>query len=323
MNTLCPNVINCPGTDNPFANLSSEAVDAVYWKSFVWGGGGGGGGAGGAGPIGIGDTPPLGYTTFGALACATVFNSTISQEDANEQAAIAALNCMLGGWTDPGGGHPTAFFNSPQSCHVHCPDGNPFTYTVGAGRFAGASQAQANQAAYSFACQNANSHRLCLSSITPAICLDVNDTETIYATVTIPAGSTIFWDIVAGSIPPGMTFNGGFTSVNYCTISGTPTAIGTYDFSVRCTAQNGDYMVKPYTLIVAGITNTLPLADGTVNVAYTAVQLTSLGFASPIYIVSNGALPAGMNLTAAGLLDGTPTGAGTFDFTVQIEEGVP
>lgn len=311
MNLLCPIAINCPGTDNPFANLSSELPDAAYWKRMYF----------------FDDNPPIGVT-YSKIACAVVYNSDISQQDADEQAAIAALLCVVDTWEPPGGGGGgtgggggggmTTYFNAPQSCSVPCPDGSLFTYTVGYGRYAGLTQAQANQAALSVACNLARQNKLCLSALPATICLNTTNTLTIMATASLNGG-TLLWQVVAGSIPTGMTFNGGYLASTQVTITGTPTTTGTYHFSVSCVASNGDYMVRAYTLVVAGITNTLPLADGIAGTAYTPVQLTTSGFTSPVFIVGAGALPDGMNLTSAGLLDGTPTVPGTYDFTIQID----
>lgn len=52
---------------------------------------------------------------------------------------------------------------------------------------------------------------------------------------TVPGGNaTVDWSISAGSLPPGLSL-GGTTGV----ISGTPTAPGTYNFTVR-TADPGE-----------------------------------------------------------------------------------
>ena len=57
------------------------------------------------------------------------------------------------------------------------------------------------------------------------------------------------------------------------------------------------------------------LPPGTSGVAYVAVQIEATG--ATAYSVEGGALPGGMNLSAAGLLDGTPGAAGPFNFIVR------
>ncbi len=61
--------------------------------------------------------------------------------------------------------------------------------------------------------------------------------------------------------------------------------------------------------------STLP--NGTVGVAYTQTLLGSGGTAPYSFGVTAGALPAGLTLTAAGVLTGTPTTSGTSTFTVR------
>lgn len=64
------------------------------------------------------------------------------------------------------------------------------------------------------------------------------------------------------------------------------------------------------------VTSSSP-ANGIQGTAYTAHQFTS----SPgggVWSVSNGTLPAGMNLSSGGLLSGAPTADGSYTFTVQV-----
>jgi hypothetical protein len=236
MNIPCPNRITCPGTDNPFANLSSEAPDAITFKKVHF----------------FFDFPPIG-TTYTKLACAAVYNSTISQADADAQAAIAAELCVHDTWIPPGGGdNPppvVTYFNTAQSCTVACPDGNLFTYTVPAGTYAALSQAEANQAAHTAACQLAEDHKLCLSDLPDSIPINIAATLTIDATAVLNGG-TLLWELISGAVPTGMVFNGGDLASTQVTITGTPTVDGSFTFQVKCTANNGDYMVKNYTIIV-------------------------------------------------------------------------
>jgi Putative Ig domain len=63
---------------------------------------------------------------------------------------------------------------------------------------------------------------------------------------------------------------------------------------------------------------TATLADGTVGQAYTTALLASGGIGSQHWLLASGALPAGVILDGSGRIDGVPTGAGTFAFTVQV-----
>lgn len=66
---------------------------------------------------------------------------------------------------------------------------------------------------------------------------------------------------------------------------------------------------------------TSSLADATVGAPYTASLSASGGSATGYsWKVSSGSLPAGLSLTASGTIDGTPSAAGTSDFTVQVTD---
>lgn len=62
-------------------------------------------------------------------------------------------------------------------------------------------------------------------------------------------------------------------------------------------------------------------AAGTVGTAYNHT-FTASGNPAPTFAVTAGALPGGLNLASGGLLDGTPTANGTFNFTVTASNGV-
>ena len=129
--------------------------------------------------------------------------------------------------------------------------------------------------------------------------------------------------VFAGTVPTGMTFasNG--------TLSGTPTAGGTFNFSVVArdttagggapygVAGNFNFVVSAPTLALAPAT----LPDGTAGTAYSATISASGGVSPYTYTVTAGALPAGLTLDAAtGALSGTPTTSGTANFTVTATD---
>ncbi|WP_200961252.1 S-layer family protein [Phycicoccus sp. Soil802] len=60
---------------------------------------------------------------------------------------------------------------------------------------------------------------------------------------------------------------------------------------------------------------------GTVGEAYSST-FTASGYPDPTFTVSSGTLPAGLTLTSAGVLSGTPTSAGTSTFTVTASNGL-
>ena len=69
------------------------------------------------------------------------------------------------------------------------------------------------------------------------------------------------------------------------------------------------------------ITNLSPLTTGDVGVSYSQTLIAVNGMPPYSWSVAGGALPGGLSLSSAGLISGTPTAAGTFNFTAQVTDG--
>jgi uncharacterized protein (TIGR03437 family) len=129
------------------------------------------------------------------------------------------------------------------------------------------------------------------------------------------------WTVTAGTLPAGLTLNSS-TGV----ISGTPTTLGTTNFTIQIadSSQPPSTVSKAFTLAVSGpltiTTTTIP--SGTVNVAYPGTTLQAVGGTFPYtWAIVSGALPAGLSLnTVAGVITGTPTAAGPFSFTAAVSD---
>jgi hypothetical protein len=143
-----------------------------------------------------------------------------------------------------------------------------------------------------------------------------------YSVTLEPSDSNILEWSVSGTLPPGLSFSGGFS--NTATISGTPSAAGSYtftatasDLSKKRTASN------QYTLVVASTlaASSGRLATGEVGVSY-ARSLAASGGAAPFHwTVTAGVLPAGLTLDAAtGAIHGTPRAAGSFRITFSVAD---
>ncbi len=141
-------------------------------------------------------------------------------------------------------------------------------------------------------------------------------------TITASGGTAPYtYTITAGALPSGLTLSSAGV------LSGTPTAGGSFAFTVRATdasAAPGPYNGSlAYTLTIAAPTITLTpttLPAGTVASAYSQAITASGGTAPYTYAVTAGALPTGLTLSAAGVLSGTATASGTFNFTVTATD---
>ncbi|MFN4095165.1 MAG: putative Ig domain-containing protein [Sphingomonas sp.] len=124
--------------------------------------------------------------------------------------------------------------------------------------------------------------------------------------------------VTAGALPPGLALSSGGA------IAGTPTAGGTYNFTLTATDANAQTGSRAYALTIGAAAVTLPpttLAGGQVGFAYNAPLNPASGGTAPYnYAFTSGALPGGLTLSAGGTLSGTPTTFGTFNFAVTATD---
>jgi hypothetical protein len=167
--------------------------------------------------------------------------------------------------------------------------------------------------------------RRALEITTPAP-LPPGTTQQPYAlTFQAVGGSGVFsaWTVAAGTPPNGLAL--GATNGQ---LAGTPTAAGTSNFSIRVTDSEGSAAVAAYAITVATqpppvITTPSPLPGATVGAAY-SVTLQAAGGSGGFtgWGVVLGSLPDGLSLgSTTGTISGTPTLAGSHEFTVQVADG--
>ena len=146
----------------------------------------------------------------------------------------------------------------------------------------------------------------------------------VYSTQLQSAGGTgtRSWALASGSTLPA-----GLALAPTGLISGTPTTAGTFSFSLIL--QDGSSppqtVSRRYSLTVAArlaITTTSPLTNGKVGDVYATVTLATTGQTGALTWSLNpgSALPAGLTLSAAGQIAGTPTAAGLFTFTIRVQD---
>jgi trimeric autotransporter adhesin len=138
----------------------------------------------------------------------------------------------------------------------------------------------------------------------------------------------IRWSLVSGTVPDGLRFAGNDLRLTQTTaVTGVATRVETTTFTVRARDGAGNTATKTFTLTVDPasplvITNgTDQLSDGTVGVAYEVGLFPGGGV--PPYSWSHvaGTLPPGLSVQASpGRVKGTPTTAGTFAFTVRVDD---
>jgi len=123
--------------------------------------------------------------------------------------------------------------------------------------------------------------------------------------------------VTSGSLPPGLALVGSV-------VQGIPTAATTSNFTVTVTDKNASKATASFSVAIAHApAPTLTLSASTLpgivlNSGYTTALSVRGGEAPYTFTLTSGSLPAGVSLSSAGVLSGTPTASGTFTFGVHI-----
>ncbi len=142
-----------------------------------------------------------------------------------------------------------------------------------------------------------------------------------YTSALVGTGGTppYSFSITTGSLPPGLALN---TSTG--AITGIPTTPGTFSDTSRVLDSAGMSSTSNcgITIVPAGggaLSLTCPPNAGQVGVAYFASVVAAGGTAPYTFSITAGSLPPGLTLnTATGVVSGTPTTAGPFNFTAKV-----
>lgn len=127
------------------------------------------------------------------------------------------------------------------------------------------------------------------------------------------------WSLTQGSLPQGLVLNT-VTGV----ISGTPKLAGGSGFTVMVESKihhDTKELVLRVRLAITIETTSLP--DGQVGTTYSTSLKARTDADTYKWSITNGSLPDGIELNAqSGTLYGKPTAAGTYPFTVQVDDGL-
>jgi len=151
---------------------------------------------------------------------------------------------------------------------------------------------------------------------------------TPYSQSVTAAGGTgpYTFTVSSGSLPAALALSSGGG------LTGTPTTVATSTFTIRATAANACTGSRAYSVAVVAAPPPPPppcptvtlspttLSSGTVGVAY-STQVSASGGQSPYVVtLTTGSLPAGLTVTTAGALSGTPTTAVNASFTLTATD---
>lgn len=128
------------------------------------------------------------------------------------------------------------------------------------------------------------------------------------------------WTQTGGTLPTGLAL------ASDGLLSGTPSAAGVVSFSVRVTDSRSTQATQTFSITVGAVsvtqlsitTSTLP--KGTAGVAYQQTLAAAGGTAPYTWTITSGSLPAGVSLSTAGVLSGTPASAGAFFFSPRVTD---
>ena len=211
----------------------------------------------------------------------------------------------------------------------------PTTFALSSGGVISGTPLAADAGSYSITVTLTDSGTATTLTATQSLTLVVSPAPAISFTGTVPATATynaayagsaaasggagaLAYSISSGALPTGLSLN-----ATSGAITGTPTAVGTFGFTVKAADVYGDSKTQTYSIVVsysAVSVGAATLPVGYVGSTYTSTTLTAAGGSGTGYtwaLQSGSSLPAGLALSAGGVISGKPTGsAGTTSFTV-------
>jgi uncharacterized delta-60 repeat protein len=115
----------------------------------------------------------------------------------------------------------------------------------------------------------------------------------------------------SSTLPIGITLSGGGL------LAGMTNQTGSFPITIQVMDSNGCTGMASYTLVIGCPAITLSsLPSGTAGTAYNQTVTVSPSGGSYTFAVTGGSLPPGLSLATGSAITGTPTQAGTFNFTI-------
>lgn len=144
-----------------------------------------------------------------------------------------------------------------------------------------------------------------------------------YDYVTVSGGVEPYtWKKVSGTLPKGLSvsYDGA-----YAYLTGTPSKVGTYEFTLRATDSNKVVVDKTFTVKVIPYTISInwSFSSATLGRYYSSNVYASNGVEPYTWKKVSGDIPVGLSLSYSGstaYLTGTPAVPGTYNFTLRVTD---
>jgi hypothetical protein len=142
---------------------------------------------------------------------------------------------------------------------------------------------------------------------------------TAYASTLTATGGTGRYTFTAAGLPAGWSLD-----ARSGALSATAPAAAVVSFTATVTDDAGGATAAAQSAcsirIAAPIVATCPTLTGQAGVSYSSTVSAAGGIAPYSYSLASGSLPAGLSMTAAGALAGTPSAAGSFPLTFRVAD---
>ena len=148
------------------------------------------------------------------------------------------------------------------------------------------------------------------------------------AGVAATGGTTPYeWEVTQGALPPGLAFS--FEDLpdgDDLVITGTPDQVGNFTFTLQVTSDDGQTasrqlsieISEPTALTIENVVLPPALRSAPYDIRLRGVGGTGTDYS---FSLAGGALPAGLTLTTAGRLHGTPSVTDTTTITLRVTAG--